>query len=194
MNLTIKGILLIILTVSAAFSKPTAYEAADGEAVIVITGTSSLHDWEMVLNKFDCNVAFTNEGFRMTGIDKVSFSCKAADIKSNNKIMDRKTYDALKADVSPEIKFISVKTTELVAGDKSFSGKLIGKLIAAGETREITIPFEGTFTDNRIISVSGKTDLKMSDFNITPPTAMLGTLKTGNEISVSFSVKLQPGR
>jgi len=27
----------------------------------------------------------------------------------------------------------------------------------------------------------------MSDFDITPPTAMLGTLKTGDKVKVSFS-------
>jgi polyisoprenoid-binding protein YceI len=193
MSLIIKGLLLIIFALSATFSKPSVYEVSDGEAVLIVAGTSSLHDWEMKLDKFDCEVAFTNEGFTMKSIDQVKFSCKASDIKSGNKIMDRKTYDALKADREPEIIFISEKATEIVTGDKSFKGKLVGKLIAAGKTKEILIPFEGQITDNYLISVKGKTDLKMSDFNITPPTAMLGTLKTGNEISVSFSVKLHPG-
>ncbi len=34
--------------------------------------------------------------------------------------------------------------------------------------------------------------LKMSDFGVEPPNAMLGTLKTDDEISISFKITLIP--
>jgi len=189
---TITGLFLIVMTVSATISEPPVYNVSAVEGEIVVKGTSSLHDWNMTLKDLDCDVSLSNDDLLIKSIEKVFFTCKASAIKSDNKIMDRKAYDALKADISPEIKFVAGKATDLVASDKKFSGKLAGRLTVAGESRDITVPFEGTISDNYLINVKGKADMKMSDFSIAPPTALLGTLKTGDEITISFSLNLRP--
>jgi hypothetical protein len=38
------------------------------------------------------------------------------------------------------------------------------------------------------IQIKGSKKVKMTDFNISPPTAMLGTLKTGDEVTISFTL------
>jgi polyisoprenoid-binding protein YceI len=189
---TITGLFLIVLTVSATISEPPVYNVSAAEGEIIVRGTSSLHDWDMTLRQLDCDVSLSNEGNLIKSIEKVVFTCKASDIKSDNKIMDRKAQYALKSDIAPEIKFVAGKATDLVANGNKFSGKLTGRLTVAGESRDITVPFEGTISDNYLINVEGKADLKMSDFRIVPPTALMGTLKTGDEISVIFSLRLRP--
>ena len=39
--------------------------------------------------------------------------------------------------------------------------------------------------------VKGEVPLKMSDFGIDPPTAMMGTLKTGNEVVIKYNLEFE---
>ena len=41
---------------------------------------------------------------------------------------------------------------------------------------------------DQIINIKGEKTLKMSDFDVKPPTALLGTLKTGNDITIKFNL------
>jgi hypothetical protein len=155
---------------------------------IAIKGTSSLHDWVMNLEAFNSVFQLNRDGSGIKGIENVSFSCRATDIKSEYSLMDKKTRDALKADEFPEIKFSSISGNTQFAGDKSFTGSLYGKLNVAGNTRDVSIPFKGTFTDNNTINITASAELTMTSFNISPPTAMMGALKTGDQISVLFTL------
>jgi polyisoprenoid-binding protein YceI len=75
--------------------------------------------------------------------------------------------------------------------ENEFNGTATGFLSLAGQTKEIKVPFHGNLLENGKMIVEGKVDLKMSEFKIEPPTAMLGTLKTGDEISIVYSLELE---
>lgn len=188
MKRTYKTLLLLVLTGFTLMSEGQVFELSKTGTNVTIKGTSSLHDWEMNLKAFNSGFQLNQEGSLIKGFENVTFSCKATDIKSENSLMDKKAYDALKADDFPDIKFSGLSSSGLVAEGKKFKGNLRGKLNVAGDTQDVTIPFNGAFTDSKTIDVIASTDLAMSSFNITPPTAMLGALKTGDEISVSFSL------
>ncbi len=188
-NITIR-ILILFITVITLNSFGKSYELSKEGNEILINGTSNLHDWHMTVVVSNCDAEFKTEGFQLKNIDNVNFSCKASDIKSDYSIMDRKTYEALKADNYPIIKFSHLTNTELVSDDRKFKGSLRGNLNVAGITKEVTIHFTGALDDNNACWVKGSVDLKMSDFKIAPPTALLGTLKTGDNISVTFSLIL----
>lgn len=164
------------------------YELSENGTTIIIKGTSSLHNWEMDVRAYTSEIKVDNEG-STADIYNVSFVCRATDLKSESNLMDKKAYDALKAKDFPEIKFESTSKTEIVINDNKFSGNLNGRLIIAGKTEIVTIPFTGSVDGNNTISISAETDLLMSRFNIAPPTAMLGTLKTGDKISISLSLQ-----
>ena len=188
MRSTIKILIIIVLAGFPLKSEGQKFTLSKSETAISIKGTSSLHDWEMNLEAFSSAFQLNREGTVIKGFDNVIFSCKATDIKSEHSLMDKKTYDALKADDYPEIKFRATSASALISGDKTFTGSLNGKLDVAGESRDVTLPFKGTIVDNNTINIVASTDLKMSSFNITPPTALMGTLKTGDQISVEFSL------
>ena len=38
------------------------------------------------------------------------------------------------------------------------------------------------------ITFSGEKELKMTDFNVTPPTAMFGAIKSGDDITIKYDV------
>ena len=57
----------------------------------------------------------------------------------------------------------------------------------AGEQRKLNLS-AAIRQSNGTISIKGKKELKLSDFNISPPAAMFGQIETGNEITVVFDL------
>lgn len=188
------GVMLLFFTGTTNNSSKQPFELSKESASVLISGTSSLHDWKMSLKIFDCNANFIVEGSRLRGIDDVTFNCKATDLKSDNSLMDKKAYAALKSGTFPEIKFNMVSVMEISPDNNKFISSIRGKLFIAGKSIPVSIPLNGSLSNINgfnIIDVSGGTELKLSDFDITPPTAMMGVLKTGDRITVSFSIQFQ---
>jgi hypothetical protein len=42
---------------------------------------------------------------------------------------------------------------------------------------------------NNNVTFTGKKTIKMTEFEVEPPTALLGTIKTGDEVTISFNSK-----
>lgn len=183
-----KYLIILAFTALPLMAAGQNYELSKNGTTIIIKGTSSLHNWEMDVRAYTSEIQVDQEG-STADIHNVSFVCRATDLKSESSLMDKKAYDALKAKDFPEIKFESTSKTEIVINDNKFSGNLNGRLIIAGKTEPVTIPFSGSVDGNNTINIVAEADLSMSSFNITPPTAMLGTLKTGDKISISLSLQ-----
>ena len=184
-----KIFLLLALTIFPLTSEGQTFNILKTDALVVIKGTSSLHDWEMNLTVINSVFTAKVEGSMVKNIENASFSCKTIDIKSESNLMDSKAYSALKADEFPEIKFNSLSAEGLVSENKMFKGSLKGILNVAGVARDIVIPFNGNFTDSDTLDIRGEVDMKMSTYNISPPKAMLGALKTGDKVTVAFSLR-----
>lgn len=184
----LKILLFIVFAGLTLFAEAQTFVTSPSGNKVEVKGTSSLHDWKMDLDKVNSGFQLVKEGSSVKSINNVTFSCKAKDLKSESSLMDKKAWDALKANDQPELKFTSGSITDLVTTGDKFSGKAKGQLTVAGETREVTVPFTGSTTGNSV-RIDATTDLAMSNFKITPPTAMLGSLKTGDKITVSISLQ-----
>jgi len=148
------------------------------ESKMVIQGTSSLHDWESIVESFDVQSKLDKDQ-----IVDIQFTATVKSIKSGKSGMDSNTYKALKEDKYPEIKFSSEGLN--IQGDQ-LTGK--GQLTIAGKSQEI--PIKLTINQNAKTTVSGKIKIKMTDYDITPPTAVFGTIKTGDDITIQFNITL----
>jgi hypothetical protein len=193
------GTLSLLLACTGTHSKKPPFELSKDSAFVVVSGTASIHDWKMNLITFDCYADFIMKGSEVRGIDEVTFSCKVTDLKSDNSLMDSKAYSALKSGVFPEIKFNMTSPMELSPDNNKFRDKLNGDLYIAGKSIAVSIPLNGTLYNKNgtaIIDVSGETELKMSEFDITPPSFMMGILKADDRVSVSFSLRYRqkPGQ
>jgi len=191
-RIALPGILAAIIFFTA-YSTGFAQETVvllPGQSSITINGTSSLHDWEEKVEKFDVNLNLTFREKEISAIDMVSLTCKSVSINSDNSIMTHKTHNALQVEKYPEIIFKLVSVDHLTSKNGNFSGTLVGDIILAGVTKRIQLTFAGTHTGNKI-TIKGSKELNMNDFKIKPPTAMMGTLKTGEQITVSFQLNFQ---
>ncbi|MBN1789847.1 MAG: YceI family protein [Bacteroidales bacterium] len=180
---------ILLISYSVCVSQETVV-LLPGQSSITINGTSSLHNWEEKVEKFDVNLNLTFREKEISAIDMVSLTCKSVSITSDNSIMTRKTHNALQVEKYPEIVFKLVSVDHLTSKNGSFSGTLVGDIILAGVTKRIQLTFAGTHAGNKI-TIKGSKELNMNDFKIKPPTAMMGTLKTGEQITVSFQLNFQ---
>lgn len=185
----IYSVLTLLITISfAAFSQGQVLEASKADSKIVISGTSTIHDWDMNLTDFRSNFRLVpGDNNEVTEISDVVFSCRVKNLDSENSLMNKKTYEALRADESPEIKFVGSSVTGLVSEGENISGTAKGKLTIAGVTNEVSFPFTGTYKDGKL-TIDGSAATTLHSFNIDPPTAMLGSLKTGDNIKISFNL------
>lgn len=145
---------------------------------MVIAGTSSLHDWNMSVEDFDVTGTVIDNQ-----VQDLEVTVVARSLKSGKSIMDSKAYDAVKANEYPNILF-SAKTLN-VLGDK-VTGK--GTLEIGGESQTVDLEAIILKSQGSEMQLKGSVSLKMTDFNISPPTAMFGTLKTGDEITINYDI------
>ena len=175
--------LILIFTITPAFAQQSF--SVDSEASsVLIKGTSSVHDWESNAEEFTGFAMFTLTDGELQSIEELNFSVSAQSIKSGKRIMDNKTKDALDAKKNPQITFEFLSLEELT----SDTVMVKGNLTMAGVTKEIILAGAYQLEGEDSVLVTGIQPIDMEDFNIKPPTAMMGALKTGKDVEVEFQI------
>lgn len=183
-----KLVLLPVLIAAFATTSLVAQNyTVSSESSMVIKGTSNLHDWETSVTQINGSATFNNE--EGLEIEKAQLTIPVNMIKSEKgKKMDNLTYDALDADAYPKIEFklVSAEVTE-VAGKQE--AMVNGVITVKGQSKPVK--FTAVSSDSAGMIWKGSVDMKMTDFGVDPPTALLGTLKTRDEITVEFNIKFK---
>ena len=157
-----------------------------------VSGTSTLHNWESGVSalsvKSDINIS---EG-GLEAINSLSVEVDVKSIKSEHgSMMDKKTWESLKATQYPKITYQLTKVESITPGGTGeYDIKAIGNLTIAGVKLPIDMNVKGKILNGGNLSFKGAKKVKMSDFKMEAPTALMGTIKTGNEITVTFDIVL----
>jgi polyisoprenoid-binding protein YceI len=148
---------------------------------VVISGTSTLHDWKMTAEGFTCSGTFILENARIVDAKSLSLIIPVKALKSGKNAMDKNAYSALKEE---SYKQISYALTSL----KSVGEKLlcVGNLTIAGVTKPVDVESICSLEADQTISCKSTTKLKMTDFNVEPPSFMFGSVTTGDNITLEF--------
>ena len=184
-------VLIILIMINVTIG---AQSYTEGDLSIWITGGSTLHDWKVVAEEVsDFPTSLELDAEDLLDIDDFSFT---VDVKSmdggRGPAMNNKIYKALLADTHPEIIFnqekaVQFKMSESDAGNK---GVIDGSVIIAGKKRNIAIQAKGE-NSNGQLKFTGEMPLKLSDFDIEPPSAMFGQIQTKDDIVVHFELVYQ---
>ncbi len=178
--------LILILPFSFAFAQES-YNVVPEESSLIIKGTSSLHDWESRVENFSGSGIFFMNGSQIERIEELSFSAISESIKSGKRVMDKKTRGALDAKNHPQIEFVFSSVDK--AGEDTL--QVAGTLSLAGVTNEITVIGAYQINEDGSIVISGLVPINMEDYGVKPPTAMVGTLKTGKDVEVEYQMRFQ---
>jgi polyisoprenoid-binding protein YceI len=63
-----------------------------------------------------------------------------------------------------------------------------GTLTVAGNTRDIQFVTNAYYLEPTRVRAIGKTTIRMTDFDVEPPTALMGLVKADHELTVSFDL------
>lgn len=160
---------------------------------VQISGTSTVSDWVVKSLKVSGEMAFTGSeqksaanGSPKGTIREGKAVLEVSTIKSEKgETMDNKMYRALKNDVHPEITFLLTQPIQVVKVPATIP--VSGTVELAGVKRPMTFELNMTHADNAF-RLQGSRSLKLSEFEIEPPTAMFGQIVTGDEIVVELDL------
>lgn len=183
------GLVIISLMISGVAPSwaQVAYKQ-NATSKLELTGTSTLHNWEMTSKEVSCQVNFTlNADGTPATLDGLKVSLPAESLKSGKGAMDKNAYNSLKTDQHKNITFVA-------ATGKFDQGKvkLSGSLTISGTSQNIELEAVCKVQPDKSLQCKGTKPLKMSDYKVEPPTFAFGTVKTGNDITVNFEMNLSP--
>ena len=205
------GLLAAILAVGASSESTGAerYEADLASSRVTVEGTSTLHDWHVggqhvggyvVVQEHELASLWRDSGSSLHELaPTVQVEIPVTSLMSGKRGMDEKMREALKADMHPVIiyRLESAKVTarqtaqaEDVGGSLTIETK--GILTVAGIERKVDMPMHVRWLSNHRLEVRGETTLRMTEFGIEPPKAMLGTVRTGDTVHVYWTWVLAP--
>lgn len=156
---------------------------------VTINGTSNVHDWEEVAEDVtgDAMVLWGADG--SFNIQKLNLKISVKSLKSDKgSIMDNKTYDALKASANPYIYYKLISVKSITKSGTGYAIVVNGDLTIAGKTKNVDISGNVFVKENGKLYIETSKLIKMTDFGIDPPTAMMGAMTVGNEITIRFKI------
>ncbi|MCB9285562.1 MAG: YceI family protein [Lewinellaceae bacterium] len=157
----------------------------------VVDGTSSLHEWDMEITKIECKGAFQYLDNALTAVKNVEVKILVEGMKSKEgKIMNEKTYKAFESDKNPYITYTFSNADVKNDGSGGVTFTASGSLKMAGTTKPVSITAKGKVLANGDLQLSVSKKLDMTEFNMAPPTALMGTIKVGPEVTVGFDLVL----
>jgi polyisoprenoid-binding protein YceI len=156
-----------------------------------LSGTSTLHKWAMDAKTFDGQAQFAfapGNSRQLTALTSLTFSLEVQNLKSDEKALDKNAYKALKTDKFKDIYYNLVSASVMSEKESTYLIKTQGNLTIAGVTKEVSMDVSCMINRDETISCSGSDQLKMTDYQVKPPSFMLGAMKTGDAITLDFTV------
>jgi polyisoprenoid-binding protein YceI len=182
-------LLFLIICFSPAFAQ-TSYKAKATK--LNIAGTSSLHDWVSEATQVEWSGAFDVQDKKVVQVKDVRVKILVKSIKSEKGgTMDDKTYEAFKSDKNPNITY-AFQNAKISGSGSDFTLETIGALQMAGATKNIDMTVKAKMLANGDIQLTGSKKINMTEFGMKPPTAVLGTIKVGPEVTINFDFTVTP--
>lgn len=164
------------------------YKLVEANTKNMVTGTSTLHDWRCIAEKqTGTAVMKTGEGLDIKSLTVRIAAKSLKSIKENGKYydeaMDKNAYKALEADKYPEIVYVLTSVSNMKTAGNGATFSATGNLTIAGKTNRVTFPVKAVVNGNTV-TFTATVKFKLTAFGITPPKALMGTIKTGDDVAV----------
>lgn len=182
---TIKSILLaLVITLSFQLNAQKRYSLA--KSTFEVAGTSNIHDWVMRSSEGTGSAYLTVTDSKLTDIKNLTITLLAESIKSSKSSMDDVAYESLDTKTHKNIKYV-LKSADKV---NETTWIFIGTYTIAGVSKDYKTQIKITNYDNGTFALQGSNRMTFTDFEMTPPSAALGVVKAGKELTVIFNITL----
>jgi len=185
-----------VLILAAPAASTTTMPLAIGTARLTLAGTSNIHEYtasttavrvtRVQLGTLPAGDLLDN-ALKAGVVEAFEVAIAAKSLASPKEGLDKNMHKALKADEHPDITFKLLRFEAKPAGAPGL--RAIGVLRVAGVDRQVAIDITSERKERALV-VKGTLALLMTDWDIAPPKAMMGMLKTDPKVTVTFEVAL----
>lgn len=173
---------LAALAVLPAWNTPLPpFSIASG--TVRVAGTSNVHDWHCTSSRLTGSFQGEANGAALASVSNLTVTVPVATLDCRNGTMNGNLRRALNASAQPNIRFTLASAT--VSG-RTLTGS--GQLTINGTTKAVAIRADAAPADGGGFRITGSVPVVMSQFGVTPPVAMMGAMRTGDRVTVSFDV------
>jgi hypothetical protein len=209
-------LLALLLAASIAEAGPVTRLTAGAASVVVLDGSSNVTDWRCRgtsvdalmrvatspehLNEVIDRVEDGNIGVWMANPEAGRFSLPelrliipVASFRCGNRVMESDMRRALKGERNPNVEFTFRVLRGGVEHDidsGAYRADVTGDLTLAGVTRAIDVKVSAHRLSRTTFRIRAAMPLRMTDFSVTPPSALFGAVRARNELTVSFDLTL----
>jgi hypothetical protein len=184
---------------TVAFSVPSSTPdvmTLKPESQLWISGKSTVRDWKCKSTQIDASIDAAGPspvGAVLGGekaVKKVKLIFPTAKLDCANGTMNDHMLKALKAKDNPTITF-EIESYDLSKDVDGQHGTLKGELKIGGTTKPVSINVTFTAAPDGALRVVGTHEVHMKEFDLTPPSLMLGTMKVKELVIVGFDLLLK---
>ena len=194
---------LAVLAVASAVAPAQSITSASGAVMplrlavrsdsrLWLEGSSNVRDWRCETTSLDASIDIDEAGASpVPRVRHVQVRVPAHTLTCGRSQMDNIMYKALHVDDAPECRQI-VGHFEVVPDGDDTNRSLVmqGTLRIAGRERVVRVPVAVQEQRDGSVRAQGALPILMTDYGITPPTALFGVLRTENRIVVKFDLRV----
>ena len=207
--------LLLLSVMSVVFAANGAQLVASAGSQLTLQGSSNVKDWRCSGTTLDGRMEVAAPLTQINNIiDRIedgdvarldpraasfpqptfALEVPVASLRCGNRQMERDMYRALRSDANPTIEF---RFSGLVGGvehdidAKNYRATIAGELSLAGTSRKVRVAVVAERVSRDRFRLRARLPLRMTDFGVTPPTALFGMVKAKDDLVVTFDLYLQ---
>lgn len=183
---TLKSIFLAVICLGITFYVNAQKNyTVNTKSKFEVAGTSNVHDWVMKSTEGTGTANLTMKDSKLASINGLTVTLLAESLKSGKSSMDDVAYEALDTKTYKNIKY-TLKSADKIS---ETIWNLIGTYTISGVSKEYKTQVNITTINGNFI-LRGSNQITFADFGISPPTAALGVVRAGKELTVLFNITL----
>jgi hypothetical protein len=167
------------------------------QSKLVLNGNSTMHEYSSTASELTGKILVDSillvEGTK--SLKKPFYSVEiiipVKKMRSGDEKLDNNLYEALKAEDHPDLIYRMTDDSVIAGGRDSLTLQTTGTLVVSGKEKVIEMTVTIYKIHDSTLSISGKKELFMTDFDVDPPSMMLGLLKTDNKVVIAFDVLIR---
>lgn len=182
---SLQSILLAMLFTTLSLHTNAQKNYTVNKSTFEVAGTSTVHDWVMKSTEGTGTANLTVKDSKLAEVNSLTITLMAESLKSSKASMDKVAYEALNTETNQTIEYV-LRSAEKI--DET-TWTLTGTYTIAGVSKEYKTQVK-VIADGGTFTLQGSNQITFGDFEMTPPKAALGVVKTGKDLTVIFNIIL----
>ena len=178
--------MFLLLAVLSAGTIVNAQTLKIKSSTFTISGTTNVHPFKSKSTTATGQMTVADNKVTAMNID-----VPVKSILSGEKLMDKKTYETFDDAKNPTISFKMTEVNSVQVNGSEITASVGGTLSMGGASKKVIVKANGKEVKPGTYTFTGSMPLKMSDYKMKAPTAMLGAMKVGDLVTVNYTVTFE---